>query len=255
MARDPETAPHAGLGPRVRRLLADNQRLIAFPVLAEALRLLVFLPLLLALGGVETFSDYARAEANDAGTTRVVEDGTAVGAGALAAFGAATVLSAAASAWAMAAFLRSFDRQVVVTRPEGLLVGRLFVLYLGIRVVQLVVLFVAPVLGLPVFLLVLVPTLYADLAIAFDGRTLVGGLSSSVRFWRRFYLRSTFAVVVLLSTALLVEGLFVGVMEDSETVFPPVLLAMVLALGLFTYAANCVLIAFFADRDTEDGFL
>ncbi len=250
MARDPrQAAPPAALGPRVRRLLADNQRLIAFPVLAEAFAVLAFLPLLLSLGGVDTFSDYALAEANDAGTSRVLEDGTDVGTTSMAAFAAAVVLSALGSAWAMAGFLRSFDRPVVVIRPDGLLVLRLFVLYLAVRVIQLAALFVSAGLALPVFLLLLVPTLYADLAIAFDGGTVADGLRSSVRFWRRYYLRSTVAVLVLILATLLMDDVFVGAMEGAERVFPPVLLAMILASGLLGYVANCVLIGFFADRD------
>ena len=95
-------------------------------MLAEALGVLADLPLLLTLGGVDTFSDYARAEANGAGTTRVLEYGTAVGVGSPVAFAGAVLIASLASAWAMAAFLRSFDRPGVVTRPDALLVGRLF---------------------------------------------------------------------------------------------------------------------------------
>ena len=114
---------------------------------------------------------------------------------------------------------------------------------------------VAPALALLVFLIVLLPTLYADLAIAFDGQTLVGGLRSSLRFWRRFYLRSAVRVIRVPTAPLSMEAIFVDVMEDGEAVFPPVLLAMILALGLLTYAANCLLIGFFADRDAPDDVL
>lgn len=252
MAGDPrQAAPRTDLGPRIRRLLADNQRLIAFPVLAEALGLLAYLPLLLSLGGVETFSDYARAEANGAGTTRVLEDGTAVGAASLALFAGAVLLSALASAWAMAAFLRSFDRPAVVTRPDRPLLLRLFVLYLGVTTVGLVAVAVAPPLAPLVLVAALVPTLYADYAIAFDGCTLAGGMRSSMRFWRRFPGRSALAAVVLLIALQATYAMFGGVMEDAETVFPPVLLAMVLALGLVLYATNCVLIGLYADREPD----
>jgi len=257
VARDRRQAPPvAALGPRIRRLLADNQRLIAFPVLERALELVAYLPLLLTLGGVETFSDYARAEATDAGTTRVLEDGTAVGTASLVAFAAAVVGAALVSAYLRGGFLRSFDTTRTTTRPEAGLVARLFALYLGSLVVSLLVRAVVPVEAqLLLILAIAVPTLFADYAIAFDGAGVLDGLRRSARFYLTHLGRSLLATFALLLAFMATYGVFNGAMEGAESVFPPVLLALILAVGLLQYASDCVLIGIYADRETEPAAL
>ncbi len=238
---------------RIRRLLAENQRLLVFPIAQAVLGALLYLPLVLAVDGVPSFAAFVRDELGSLSLQRVVDDPAGAGAGAVLALVGRELGTAVAGAWLGGAFLRSIEAGRIVNWPGRTLFLRLLVLYAAVAAIGLAMLQTAnPGLFLLSFVVLAVPTLYADLAMAFDGASLSGGVVASTRFFRRTLGRSLLAVFGLLFLAAAVGQLLYDQVEGSSGVFPPFYLAALLVAGLLLYVQTCVLVGLYADRNAGD---
>lgn len=159
--------------------------------------------------------------------------------------------SAAIAAWLRGAFIRSLAERRLVYWPGRTVFARLAAYYAltGLLALGAEALGRAAVLpGLVALLLLNVLFAYGDYAIVIDDLPLLGGLRRSLELLR-FRPGPTMTMVwVAFALSALEAVAFVSPLEDGNGVFPPFLLALVLAAALVDYVVDCGLLAIFAER-------
>jgi hypothetical protein len=234
-----------------RRFVA-RQHLIAFPAAITAFHAVLLVPLAISLDHVSSFSAYARAVYHEddllsMAWDRFADPRVSVWLG----FAALVVGQALVEAWLRPGFLQGLVGEGATLRPPrklALRIGLYSLIFDGLSLAISGVAELNTVVALLLYLALTALFLYGDYAIVVDDVGVVEGVHRSLRV-ARAALGTTLAVVVIGEFLILplLLALFGGGFDDTSYVFPPYLLAFVLAEAVLQYALDVALITVYTN--------
>jgi hypothetical protein len=237
-----------------RRFLA-RQHLIGYPAAVSAVHAILLLSLAVSLGHASSFSAYARAVYHENDLLADAWDRVAAPRVSIW-FGLALLVvgQAVVEAWLRPGFLRGLIGEGATLRPPRYLAVRIGLYSLAFDGLSVADSGVAELSGAVALLLYLVLTalfLYGDYAIVVDDVGVVEGVRRSLRVARATLWPTLLVVIVgeLVILPLLI-GAFGSGFDDTSYVFPPYLLAYVLAGAVLQYALDVALITIYTSVPT-----